>query len=82
MGSPFKVGFSYRGNPQPSISWKHNGQLIENDDSVLKVSSGKKGYAEIYIDSVDYNHKGHYQAVAENSHGKDIVEFNIDVVGK
>ena len=84
-GYPFKFNFSYKGKPKPIISWRHNGELLDLGDTnmILKPSTEKKGYGEtIIINTVDYHHKGYYQAVAENWHGKDVIGFYIHVIGK
>ena len=71
-GLYFKIDVS--GEPQPSVTWYHDGEPIRADYAREIESDGS-----LTIPSTELKHSGVYKAVAANKHGSEEREVKLEV---
>ncbi|XP_062828101.1 BDNF/NT-3 growth factors receptor isoform X2 [Anolis carolinensis] len=72
------IPFSVRGNPQPTLTWLHDGvKLNETDFIFTKIhdSNRSEHHGCLHLDNPTHVNNGNYTLVAQNPYGKD--EANI-----
>ena len=62
------------GEPQPTVTWYHNGEPVRADYAREIESDGS-----LAIPSAELKHSGVYKAVAENKHGSEQREIKLTV---
>ena len=59
---------SFEGNPPPSVSWVHNGSMVDTSDPNLSETL-TEGYSLLDVTFIDINDTGEYVCVVNNSIG-------------
>lgn len=95
--SSFDIRCNVSGHPEPEITWKRNGKLIEVVGSVkgthdcgnrvsgfYKLSNVNKRYVTtVVVCSADYKrHSGRFSCTARNKLGNDTATALIDILGE
>lgn len=68
----------YSGIPTPTITWKKDGKPLED----LSVIETRETITKLTVSKLELSHAGQYTVTAENSVGRDMANFAIDVKGK
>lgn len=78
VGSRCLVEIDVSGLPLPTITWKKDGQPIE-DTSILSV---RDDFTSLSIPKVKDSDTGMYTITAENSVGRATATFDVEIKGK
>lgn len=71
---------STAGRPTPSITWYHNGELIENNER-YEIKDAERT-SSLRINEATRDDRGEYQIRGTNKIGEDLVCFLVTVTGK
>lgn len=77
-GTRYVLDVTYSGVPTPQITWKKDGQVIE--DSAL--IENRDSITQLAISKLEMADSGQYSVTAENSVGRDTAAFLLEVKGK
>lgn len=77
-GEVIELSCEARGNPQPTISWKHDGRpvIVNGRNSIRITPSGT-----LFIDRPDRTHNGAFECTAQNTHGVNKTTARVRVRG-
>lgn len=78
VGVRYIVDVEYSGIPIPVITWKKDGEIME-DTSVIET---RDSMSRIAIQKLAMCHSGQYTITAENSVGRGTATFVLDVKGE
>jgi len=76
-GTRYVLDVTYSGVPTPQITWKKDGQVIE--DSAL--IENRDSITQLAISKLEMADSGQYSVTAENSVGRDTAAFLLEVKG-
>ena len=78
VGVRHVIEVEYSGKPMPTITWRKDGQPLE-DPSLIET---RETITVLSLKKLVPSHGGSYTVSAENSVGKDVATFNLDVKGE
>ena len=83
LGEPFFIHCTATGTPQPTISWRKNGLILEaTDDEVLRIIStdmGRTSRVEVAEGRPEFN--GIYECISTNIAGSDNMAVRVQLLG-
>lgn len=77
-GARHIIEVDYSGIPTPVITWKRDGEIIE-ETSLIET---RDSVSRLTFNKLEMSHAGQYTIAAENAVGRDTATFVLDVKGK
>lgn len=83
LGGSFFIRCTATGTPQPAISWRKDGLVLEaTNDEVLRIVSTNNGMTssvEVSEGRAEFN--GVYECIATNAAGSDNMSYRVQLLG-
>ncbi|KAK9500387.1 hypothetical protein O3M35_001664 [Rhynocoris fuscipes] len=80
LGEVIRFKISISGRPMPTITWYHNGDMLQPNTRVEMASTER--YAMVRISEARREDRGEYQVKAKNSIGDDVASFLVTITDR
>lgn len=81
-GQPVQLEIKLSSEPQPKLTWLHDGEEIRSDGYHIKIEQQPDGSASLSIDRVEPSDKGEYRVIATNEFGTASSNAELSVIEK